>query len=78
MTGEVSLVYWVIVSLKKPDSRSYYSFFQTTGVSKKWWKEAAVNYNWDVDINSIYTVDAGTGKEYARYNVVMRRRSHIV
>jgi hypothetical protein len=42
-----------------------------------WWKEAATIYNWDVDIDSISTINAGTaGKEYDRYNVVMRRRRH--
>lgn len=47
------------------------------GVSKMWWKEAATIYNWDVDIDSISTINAGTaGKEYDRYNVVMRRRTH--
>jgi hypothetical protein len=56
---------------------SFILFTIVTGVSKEWWREAAAEHNWDVDIDSISTEDVEIWRTYERYNVVMRKRNQI-
>jgi len=41
-------------------------------VARKWWKEAVLRYDWDVDLYSIHTEPVSVEKK-TRYNVFMRK-----
>jgi hypothetical protein len=43
------------------------------GVKKDWWREAAIKYKWDVDVDSIYIEGLKKSDEDSRYNLFMRK-----
>lgn len=43
------------------------------GVKREWWKEAAIKYKWDIDVESIYMEGLKKSKEDSRYNLFMRK-----
>lgn len=45
------------------------------GVKKEWWRKAAINYKWDVDIESIYMEGLKKSEQDTRYNLFMRKNS---
>lgn len=43
------------------------------GVKKEWWREAALKYKWDVDVDSIHIEGLKKSDEDTRYNLFMRK-----